>query len=284
MSKSNFIRPAVLILSTGLFAAMPANPAPADEGAWKLVWHDEFDKDGPPDPANWGYEHGFVRNNELQWYQPENAVCKNGLLIIEARKEHKPNPNAQRAGSRRISRPEIEVTSSCLITRRKREFTYGKFEMRARIDTRLGSWPAFWALGAGRVGWPECGEIDIMEYYTGTVLANVCHGFKGQQKWLTTKKPLADLGGESWSKAFHVWTMEWDKDHIDLYLDGDRRAHFVVAEDDEPGKDNAFRKPQFILLNQAIGGNNGGDPSRLEYPVRLEVDWVRVYQRAEPGR
>ena len=268
------------ILSAGLIA-VSVRPVAAAEGDWKLIWHDEFDKDGPPDPANWDYERGFVRNNELQWYQPENATCKNGILTIEARKERKPNPNPPRSGSRRGSRSEIEVTSACLITRRKHEFTYGKFEMRARIDTRLGSWPAFWTLGVGRVGWPECGEIDIMEYYTGTVLANVCHGFKGQQKWLTTKKPLKELGGQTWAQRFHIWTMEWDRDHIDLLLDGDRRAHFNVADDDEPGKDNAFRKPHYILLNQAIGGTSGGDPSRLDYPARLEVDWVaRVPARA----
>src|ERR1035437_1079070 len=121
MYRALWIWSGVLVLSVGLLVATFTPRASADEGEWKLVWHDEFDKDGPPDPANWGYARGFVRNNELQWYQPENAVCKNGLVVVEARKEHKPNPNTQQAGSRRRNRPEVEVTSACLITRGKHE-------------------------------------------------------------------------------------------------------------------------------------------------------------------
>ncbi len=247
---------------------------------WKLVWHDEFDKDGRPDPTNWDYERGFVRNNELQWYQPENSICKGGMLIIEARTESKPNPEYKSGGSGFQARKSIEVTSACLVTKGKHEFTYGKFEMRARIDTRLGSWPAFWTLGTSidRLGWPECGEIDIMEYYRNTVLANVCHGIGGRENWLTTKKPLPELGGEAWAANFHIWTMEWDEKRIDLFLDGKLSAHFETSGDDESGKDNAFRKPHYILIDQAIGGTAGGDPSGLKYPVRLEVDWIRVYQ------
>jgi beta-glucanase (GH16 family) len=250
---------------------------PAKE--WKMVWHDEFDKDGPPDPANWVYERGFVRNQELQFYQPENAVCKNGFLVIEARRERKPNPDYRAGGKGWKNREMIDYTSGCLITKGKHEFTYGKFEMRAKIDIRAGSWPAFWTLGSSRVGWPECGEIDIMEYYRGLLLANVCHGFKGKQKWVDTKWPVEKLGGAAWAKEFHVWTMEWDDRSVDLFVDGKLMTHFNVADDDEPGKDNAFRKPHYILLNQAIGGTNGGDPGMTEFPVRLEVDWVRVYQR-----
>src|SRR5258708_34963288 len=105
--------------------------------------------------------------------------------------------------------------------------------MRARIDTRLGSWPAFWTLGTAidRVGWPECGEVDIMEYYTGTVLANVCHGVgpKAEQRWSNVKLPLAKLGGEEWAKRFHTWTMEWDETTIRLLLDGAPVSSFAGA-------------------------------------------------------
>lgn len=276
------------LLALGAAAARAAETAPsatthtAARGEWKLVWADDFDKDGAPDPANWDYERGFVRNNELQWYQPENAVCQGGILTIEARREHKPNPGYQADGRGMRSRQFIEYTSACMITRRKHEFQYGKFEMRARIDVRPGSWPAFWALGlpqGRRARWPDNGEIDIMEYYRGDVLANVCYGRNGRQVWKTVKTPFATLGGEAWAKAFHVWTMEWDEVNIDLLLDGKVLNHFECAPATQEAGYNAFHQPAYFLLNQAIGGNNGGDPSKTEFPVKFEVDYVRVYQR-----
>jgi beta-glucanase (GH16 family) len=274
----------LLLLTFTIVLILASNMTRAD--AWKLVWHDEFDKDGSPDPANWEFEHGFVRNEEAQWYQPENAVCRKGHLIIEARREHRPNPDYRPDGVGWKNREFIEYTSACLITKNKHEFTYGKIEMRARIDTRAGSWPAFWTLGASidTIGWPKCGEVDIMEYYRNMLLANVCHTHNGQQKWTSPRRTLVELGGESWTKQFHIWTMEWDETKIDLLVDGKLSAHFNVADDDEPGKPNAFRNPQYLLLDQAIGGANGGDPSQTTFPVRLEVDWVRVYQRSEADK
>jgi beta-glucanase (GH16 family) len=249
---------------------------------WNLVWSDEFNTDGSPDPENWNYEHGFVRNNELQWYQPENAYCTNGLLIIEARREHKPNPNYSTNGSNwRTSREWIDYTSASITSRHLREFKYGKFEMRARIDTRMGSWPAFWTLGATRgIGWPACGEVDIMEYYTGTVLANLGYALDRKTKWLAFKKPVDELGGEAWSKEFHIWTMEWDDKKIDLLLDGQLMNHLDLASADNADRGNPFYRPVYFILNQAIGGASGGDPSQTEFPVRYEVDWVRVYQHS----
>lgn len=250
---------------------------------YHLVWHDEFNKNGPPDPANWTYERGFVRNQELQWYQPENAICTNGLLVIEARREHKPNPDYFASSDNtdwRTSRAWIDYTSASLTTRHLHKFTYGKFEMRARIDTRLGSWPAFWTLGdTPGIGWPACGEVDIMEYYTGNVLANIGYGLNGRIKWLAVKKLVADLGGESWSKQFHIWTMEWDPQKIDLYLDGRHMNHLDLAAADYADHGNPFHRPVYLILNQAIGGQCGGDPSLTEFPVHYEIDWVRVYQR-----
>ena len=249
---------------------------------YHLVWHDEFNHNGPPDPGNWNYEHGFVRNNELQWYQPENAVCTNGLLLIEARREHLPNPNysLKRSGWRE-ERHWIDFTSASLTTRHLHEFTYGKFEMRARIDTRLGSWPAFWTLGSTPgLGWPACGEVDIMEYYTGKVLANIGYGLNERIKWSSLRKPLPVLGGEAWSKQFHIWTMEWDPQKIDLLLDGKLMNHFELSSADNADHGNPFHSPVYFILNQAIGGDAGGDPTQTEFPVRYEIDWVRVYQRA----
>ena len=140
----------------------------ADYSDYELVWHDEFDKDGRPDPAKWNYEHGFVRNKEAQWYQPENAYCKDGMLIIEGRKEKHANPHYDPEGKNwQTTRKEAEYTSASLTTRSKFSWLYGRFEIRARFSPREGMWPAFWTLGV-KEKWPMCGEIDIMEYYQST--------------------------------------------------------------------------------------------------------------------
>jgi beta-glucanase (GH16 family) len=268
-----FLSPLLLLLLAAGCASSP----------YQLVWHDEFNQNGRPNPANWTYEHGFERNHELQWYQPENAYCTNGLLIIEARREHRPNPNYAAQGKDwRSSRPWIEYTSASLTSRHRQEFTYGKIEMRARIDTRLGSWPAFWTLGAPPgIGWPACGEVDIMEYYTGNVLANFGYGFQHQTHWSAVKRPLAELGGEAWAKQFHIWTMEWDPQKMNLLLDGKAMNHMELASADQADQGNPFHRPVYLILNQAIGGDCGGDPKRTDFPVRFEVDWVRVYQRTD---
>jgi len=270
-----------LKFALGLYLLLSLTALHAED--WKLVWADEFNTNGAPDPANWNYEHGFVRNEELQWYQPENAVCTNGLLVIEGRTEHKPNPTFT-AGSDnwRTRRQWIDYTSASLTSRRLREFTYGKFEMRARIDTRLGSWPAFWTLGAtSGIHWPACGEIDIMEFYTGTVLANFGYSVAQKTKWLANKTPITEIGGDAWSKEFHIWTMVWDAKKIDLLLDGKLMNHLDLADADQADHGNPFHRPEYIILNQAIGGQCGGDPASTKFPIRFEVDWVRVYQQGK---
>ena len=267
--------------STGWPVAV--NNSPAIPNDWKLVWADEFNINGAPDPDNWTYEHGFVRNHELQWYQPENAFCTNGLLVIEARRERRLNPNRTAHSSDwRKNREWIDITSASLTTRRLREFTYGKFEMLARIDTRLGSWPAFWTLGArSGVHWPACGEIDIMEFYTGTVLANFGWQQDGKTKWLTEKKTIPEVGDPQWSQQFHIWTMIWDKQKIDILLDGQLLNHLDLSTADQADQCNPFEHPAYLILNQAIGGDCGGDPAKTQFPIRFEVDWVRVYQKAD---
>jgi beta-glucanase (GH16 family) len=259
------------------FAPLPAYDS---TNKWKLVWHDEFDTNGPPNPANWNCENGFVRNNELQWYQPENAFCTNGLLVIEARREHKPNPNfVTNSANWRTGREWIDYTSASITSRRLQEFTYGKFEMRARIDTRLGSWPAFWTLGATPgIGWPACGEVDIMEFYTNVVLANVAYSLDGKAVWSSPRKYIAELGGDAWVKEFHIWTMDWATNKIDLLLDGRLMNHFDLDTADGSDHGNPFHAPVYFILNEAIGGTRGGDPSHTQFPIRYEIDWVRVYQ------
>jgi len=253
----------------------------ATRGPYQLIWQDDFNRPGTPDPANWNYERGFVRNHELQWYQPANAVCTNGLLVIEARPAHQPNPRYIAGSTNWItSREWINYTSASLTTRGRHEFKYGRIEMRSRIDIRPGSWPAFWTLGARpHTLWPAVGEVDIMEFYQSNVLANFGFSLDHHVKWLARKTPVAELGGDAWAQAFHIWTMDWDDQKIDLRLDGRLMNQLDLATANRANHGNPFHRPVYLILNQAIGGDCGGDPAGTTLPVRFEVDWVRVYQR-----
>lgn len=250
---------------------------------YKLVWSDEFNKEGRPDLAKWNYERGFVRNEELQWYQPENAYCKDGKLVIEARRERKPNPNyVKESRNWKQNRPEINYTSSCLITRGKEDWRYGRFEMRARIDISSGMWPAWWTLGISKP-WPANGEIDIMEYYRGKLLANIaCLDANKKAEWHSNRFSV-DSMGSSWSSKFHIWRMDWTRNFIALYVD-DQLLNKVSVDSlyNKNGSGfNPFRQPHYMLLNLAIGGQNGGDPSNTSFPRKFEIDYVRVYQKID---
>ena len=265
MSRYSFLLPILLLGSLHGFSQSVNLPAVTKLTDWKLVWADEFATNGPPDPKNWKFERGFVRNTEFQWYQPDNARCENGFLIIEGRREQKPNPNYQPAStSWKTNRPVIDYTSSSLHTNGLHNWQYGRFEMRGRIDTSPGMWPAFWTLGT-KGEWPANGEIDIMEYYRNMLLANVAWGTDKQYKaeWRTTKKPVTSFPDPGWSKKFHTWRMDWDETAIRLYVDDELLNTVPLAE--TINKDgtgiNPFRQPQYVLLNLAIGGDNGGDPS-----------------------
>lgn len=257
---------------------------PSSDG-WKLVWADEFEKSGRPDPNNWTYETGLVRNSEPQWYQPDNARCENSLLIIEGRRERKQNPNYD-PNSRDWRRKSefADYTSASLTTRGLHSWQYGRFEMRGRIDIRAGLWPAFWTLGVeGR--WPACGEVDIMEYYEGVLLANVGWASENSRlpKWNSVTKPIADFNDPNWSKKFHIWRMDWDDKKIEIYVD-DILLNTTELDQTFNKDKNPFRQPHFILLNLAIGGTRGGDPSKTEFPARFEVDYVRIYQKQPQNR
>ncbi len=273
-----------LVMATMVVGSLTLTCYADEPTEYKLVWADEFDKDGRPDPNKWTYEQGFVRNEELQWYQPDNARCEDGLLTIEARRERKPNPDYDaNSNDWRRSRQFAEYTSACLKTSGLHNWTFGRFEMRGRIDTRAGLWPAFWTLGLAR-SWPGCGEIDIMEYYRGLLLANAC--WAGERRWAAIwddlKKPITEFGDPAeWSSKFHVWRMDWDKDSIRLYVDDELLNTIELSKtvNRTPDRANPFHEPHYILLNLAIGGVNGGDPSPTEFPARFEIDYVRVYQK-----
>jgi beta-glucanase (GH16 family) len=264
-------------------ATLPtAAPEPTADH-YKLVWADEFNVAGPLNPKDWTAEKGFVRNRELQWYQEENARCANGCLVIEARRENppKPNPNYNPNGRDwKTTRKTIEYTSASMTTRRLHEFTYGRFEIKARIDTRAGSWPAFWTLGIGP--WPHAGEVDVMEYYKETLLANIAWQGPTRIFWNSKRTPISTFG-EGWSTQFHVWMMDWNERFIGLYVDGklinsQDLAKTVNASGPLAGQNPFQGKPMYILLNQAIAGDQGGDPAQTDFPVKYEIDYIRVYQ------
>lgn len=251
---------------------------------YKLVWADEFNKDGKPDPQNWSYEGGFVRNNELQWYQEENANIKNGTLVIEGRREQVKNPNYDPNNSNwRKNRKFAAYTSSSINTRDKKEFKYGIVEVRAKIDTSRGNWPAIWTLGTTKP-WPANGEVDIMEFYQVNdkphILANAAWRGKQAVKWDSEKIPFTNFlkKDPDWPEKFHTWKMDWNKEYIRLYLDDELLNEIDLNEITNPDGFNPFRQPHYLLLNLALGAN-GGDPAKTKFPVQYKIDYVRVYQK-----
>jgi beta-glucanase (GH16 family) len=259
---------------------------------YKLVWSDEFDYEGAPDTAVWRHEHGFERNNEYQWYQPDNASASGGVLTIITKKETVSNPRYEAGSSDwRKNRRFAEYTSSCIKTVGTKEFLYGRFEVRAKIPTASGSWPAIWTLG-NAMPWPSCGEIDIMEYYqingVPHILANTAWGTDKPHtaKWNTQTVPFSKFTDKDpdWANKFHVWRMDWNADAIRLYLD-DELLNETFLTDTQNGSlgnyANPFRQPHYILLNLAIGGNNGGVPDDAAFPLKYEIDYVRIYQQQQ---
>ncbi len=231
----------------------------APKGPWKLVWSDEFGYQGLPDPSKWDYEVGFVRNNEAQYYTKarlENAHVENGQLTIEARKD-----NYQGHA----------ISSASIITKGKASWTYGRLEVRAQIPTGKGSWPALWMLGTNidQVSWPACGEIDIME--------NV--GFEPDTIYGTVHLPGIDKGGQHKATApysgFHLYAIEWFADRIDFYYDSVKYFTFTKGAGSE-----AFDKPQYLLMNIAVGGSWGGQQGIDDaiFPLKMMIDYVRVYE------
>ena len=269
-------------------AYLPDTSDPATVPRMTLVWSDEFNVDGKPNLANWKYEKGFVRNEELQWYQSDNVNCKGGLLVIDGKREQIANPNFLEGSTDwKKNRQYAEYTSSSIISQGLQQFQFGRFEIRARIDTTLGSWPAIWTKGiAGK--WPFCGEIDIMEFYRSkevpTILANVAWGSATYTSgtWDTRKVALSYFTAKDpdWCNKFHIWRMDWTADSINLYLDDELLNYTLVKNTKNPdGYDpqQPLLQKHYLLLNLAVG-SNGGNPSKSVFPIKYEVDYVRVYQ------
>jgi beta-glucanase (GH16 family) len=280
----------LFILTHSLFAQavdpyMPDSENPLEVKGMKLSWNDEFNQTGKPDSTSWRYEKGFVRNQEIQWYQPANANCANGVLLIQGRREHFNNPNYDSTSTNwKNNRRIVTYSSASINTRGNKQWLYGRFEIRARIDTAMGAWPAIWTLGTINP-WPSNGEVDLMEFYrinnVPTILANVAWGTSQRNvaKWDTERRPLTEFTAKdsNWVKKFHVWRMDWSKDSINLYLDNVLLNGCPLSKTINPDGKNPFNNPQYILLNLALG-SNGGDPVNTNFPIKFEVDYVRVYQ------
>jgi len=259
---------------------------------WKMIWHDEFDGSGPLDTKVWKAEQGFVRNEEYQWYQEKNAYRKDGLLILEGKIDSIPNPR-YRENSRdwKQNRPYARYSSASVNTRGTFSFLYGRMEVRARIPAVIGSWPAIWTLG-DKGEWPSNGEIDIMEYYhvggKPYLLANAAWGNnqRYQAVWNSKKIPYEHFLAKDpyWNEKFHIWTMDWTKDYIRIYLDGEllNEINLETTTNGTIGRhENPFHASQYILLDLAIGGINGGRPDPDAFPMKYEIDYVRVYQKQD---
>ncbi len=256
-------------------AYAPTKFGPAVYDGYELSWSDEFNGTGAPDASNWDYELGYVRNNEAQNYTRDNAVMKDGALVITGKKEQ-----------------DGTYTSSSIVTKGQRHFLYGRYEFRARIPTSGGAWPVMWMMGTNYT-WPNGGEIDILEYYCGTVLCNWCWGGNDpnnmySQSWNAKRTPLTDFTNvdPDWVNKFHVWRMDWTEERCDVYVDGvwiNGQDLSQTLNPNDYGEGTAgispFRKPQYILLDIAMGGNSGGTIDDSALPMVMEVDYVRCYKR-----
>ncbi|SDL12515.1 glycoside hydrolase family 16 protein [Siphonobacter aquaeclarae] len=255
------------------FLLIPACLYAQKPSARKLVWSDEFDGNGRPDPSKWTYEKGFVRNKEPQYYtvdRTENARVENGMLVIEARKETDFSDGEQ-----------IPYTSASLITLGKHAWKYGRFEVRAKVPKGLGSWPAIWMKGANYPGtkWPFCGEIDIMEFVgkdSSLVYGTVHYADSTGKYRMEGKKPSVGAPYDD----FHVYALEWSEDHMDFYYDDLKYFTYELKKADNRTAGNPFQKEFFLMLNLALGNpkNLGGRLDDRILPVRFYVDYVRIYQ------
>ena len=243
-------------------------PAPA---GYRLVWSDEFDVAGLPDATRWSYDTERNRagwfNSELQYYaaaRVENSVVADGRLRITARREQL-NTAADWGGQR--------YTSARLVTRDKAAWTYGFFEIRAKLPCGRGTWPAIWMLGTGGV-WPDDGEIDILEQVGsnpsrvfGTV--HTLGGSGGAGQGAATQ--VADA-----CTAFHDYQLHWTADEIAIGVDG--VVYFRYANPRTGRRFWPFEAPQYLILNIAIGGVLGGTVDDGIFPVTMEIEHVRVWQ------
>ena len=270
------------------------NPAPVnnptttpvnntDKPGWTLVWSDEFDVNGLPNASQWAYDTDHNRsgwfNNEKQYYAAnrlENSRVENGRLILTARKERL--TNARDFGGQ-------NYTSARLVTRGLASWTHGFFEIRAKMPCGQGTWPAIWTLGVGGANglvWPDDGEIDIMEFVgskpteVSATVHNAKYNWQGGIPPTTLTAAVPDA-----CTAFHNYQMTWSQDKISIGVDD--RVYFEYLNP-KNGDRRAwpFDRPQYLLLNIAIGGDLGGAVDDRIFPVEMQFEHVRIYQKPSP--
>ena len=251
---------------------------------YKLVWADEFKGRGLPDPAKWSYDTAFNKrgwhNEEKQYYsgpRSKNARLKNGRLIIEAHRERLDPKLFPDWGGQ-------DYTSTRLVTRGRASWTYGFFEVRAKLPCARGSWPAIWMLAdSPGARWPDAGEIDIMEHvgHEPGIVHQTVHTAAFNHRLGTHRSGRARVPDAC--GAFHLYQLDWTRERIRMGVDG--RTVFTFPRS-ESRAEWPFDGPQYLLLNVAVGGAWGGaqgiDPAA--FPARMEVDYVRVWQPARAGR
>jgi beta-glucanase (GH16 family) len=260
----------ILLSACEAFGFSPEpTPIVPPEG-WQLVWQDEFDGK-KIDLTNWTYDlgGGGWGNGEMQTYTDttDNARLDDGLLVITAQKET-------------LDSGGFVFTSARMKTQGLQTFQYGRIEARIKVPAGKGLWPAFWMLGENFpvIGWPDCGEIDIMEYVgrepdliMGTIHGPGYSGATGLGQWNRQDYNIAD--------DFHTYAVEWDTDQISWFYDGEKYSTYT--REDVGNRLWPFDQPFFIILNLAIGGTLGGIVTPdTEFPAEYLIDYVRVYQQA----
>ena len=255
---------ALLILGVNtskLPATVDSIPAPTykngklNTSSFVLTWSDEFNYKGKPDSNKWSYETGCLRNNEEQLYTKNNVTCNGSQCVIQARH----NGNG--------------YTSSSITTYGKCSFGKGYYEVRAKIPTTSGMWPAWWALGNNvkSKGWPYSGEIDMMEYYQKMLLHNIMNS---DGKWANEIDKLP----AGFSNSFHTWGMYINDVNIYLYTDGVLKLTYPL-KNAQSGDYNPFTSQEmYMILNLALGGDHGGNPTASSYPQNYLIDYVRYYK------
>ncbi|MDO4527647.1 MAG: glycoside hydrolase family 16 protein [bacterium] len=248
------------ILFSGCITISPQN------STWELVFEENFDGAGAPNPNVWGYELGYVRNKELQLYtdHTDYVYQKDGVLNIRAHRAEDGN-----------------IYSGSIHTLGKQDFLYGKIEVRAKLPKGQGVWPAIWMMGVNRseVRWPYCGEIDIMEYVWGTpkTVYATCHW------WSPQTKKHARSGSQYASEVvldgdWHRYTLIWTPTDATFYFDDIQYAQIDLTQAQQMDGSNPFQQPFYLLLNLAIGGGWGGALEESTLPALYQIDYVRYWK------